>query len=429
MKRRIITIVAFLAVMAAMTGLAAAADGALGKHPANVNSVCDDPIMINSNLCSSNGPGFGPGDFLHLHFILSHYDQRANNTPWIYDPPQVFRISPLPQIPVGSNVIDVKTPTTFTPNSDPYVDNPEETHHINVTVGPDVEFDAVYKIVIPVHAQNGFGNASASRNIGIFSPNTTLTKTANPSNGKAPLIVNYTYNETNTGNVNLTNVHVTDDGLAVTPVLKANGKNIGDANNDDLLNPGETWTFTSTTTFNSPGTFMNTAHGHGNPIVNGKIYQDIDVTDPKFPGEVANATVTVTNVTPCPTGECKFKTWGLLGNVANPEKKFEMLFFSPIPNGGPQGRMVVEDNKLGMTIESTEITSIVTDKNAGTGTATGRAHVTGGSHPGDYDFTVNVVDAAHSKTPRGTFELILSGFPGGYDNKGNLTFGAISIIK
>jgi hypothetical protein len=131
----------------------------------------------------------------------------------------------------------------------------------------------------------------------------------------------------------------------------------------------------------------------------------------------------------CPTGDCKFKTWGTLGNVANPEKKFEMLFFSPIPNGGPQGRMKVEDNKLGMTIESTRIDTVVTDKNAGTGTATGRAHVTGGPHPGDYDFTVNVKEAAQSNTPRGTFELILSGFPGGYDNSGPLTFGAISIIK
>ncbi len=82
-----------------------------------------------------------------------------------------------------------------------------------------------------------------------------------------------------------------------------------------------------------------------------------------------------------------------------------------------------------MTIESTQVTSIVTDKNAGTGTAMGRAHVTGGPHPGDYDFTVNVVDAAHSGTPRGTFEIILSGFPGGYDNSGPLTFGAITIIK
>jgi hypothetical protein len=270
-------------------------------------------------------------------------------------------------------------------------------------------------------------NETASATVKVITPNTTLTKTVDKSTVTPGETVTYTYNEKNTGDVNLTNVRVDDDKCSpVDPVLGSDGiHNIGDTNPmDNLLNPGETWQFTCKATITN--TTTNTATGHGNPIINGQV-SNIDITFPDFPAERAQTTVTIK--TPCPSGECKFKTWGLLGNVANPEKKFEMLFFSPIPNGGPQGSMTVEDNNLNMTIQSTQVTSIVTDKNAGTGTATGRAHVTGGPHPGDYDFTVNVVDAAHSGTPRGTFEIILSGFPGGYDNSGPLSFGAISIIK
>ena len=113
--------------------------------------------------------------------------------------------------------------------------------------------------------------ATASQDVSvnvIFSiPNTTLTKTANPKNGTAlPFTTTYTFNETNTGNVNLTNVHVTDSDctptLVGTPFTKQQPLGVL-----DVLEPGATATFTCTKTYNTSGTFTNTAFGHGNPTL------------------------------------------------------------------------------------------------------------------------------------------------------------------
>ncbi len=404
MKNKITIVTAFLAVMFALTGAASAYDANLMIHPGNVPAPNDIPVY--------------PGETFHLHFKASHISANVINTHVTYQAPIITPLA-ISGLPVGiPSDIMVTTPSGFTPTTDPFVD--EEPHEIVITVKPSAPFDAIYKVSIPTAADNGFDDGAASRNLVVISPNTTLTKTASPTSGIAPLTVTYTITETNTGDVPLDEVVSDPNAGTCSPPLP----------DTHTFNLGESRTYTCTKTYTVPGTYTNTVTASGHPIVFNPITGANETVTNITVNETASATVTVIPpVTPCPTGECKFKTWGLLGNVANPEKKFEMLFFSPIPNGGPQGRMVVEDNKLGMTIESTQVTSIVTDKNAGTGTATGRAHVTGGSHPGDYDFTVNVVDAAHSKTPRGTFELILTNFPGGYDNKGNLTFGAISIIK
>ncbi len=296
-----------------------------------------------------------------------------------------------------------------------YTDAEQGVHTNTVTA-------TAHPIVDNVTVTNVTVNESANATVNVTTVSTTLTKTANPTNltlspgGSGT--VTYTITETNNGDVPLMTT-VSDPGVpgaSCTPPLPDTRR----------YNPGDSVTFTCTKTYtdSEQGVHTNTVTATANPIVDNETLTNLTFN------ESASATVniTTTNVS-CPSGECKFKTWGLLGNVANPEKKFEMLFFSPIPNGGPQGSMTVEDNNLHMTIESTQVTSIVTSIPAGTGTATGRAHVTGGPHPGDYDFTVNVVDAAHSGTPRGTFEIILQSFPGGYDNKGNLTFGVISIIK
>jgi uncharacterized repeat protein (TIGR01451 family) len=78
-----------------------------------------------------------------------------------------------------------------------------------------------------------------------------LTNGVDYSGGSGPLVpvgstVTWTYNVTNTGNVPLGGVVVTDDrGFSPSPVLSG-GFNVGDADGDGLLDPGETWAYTAT---------------------------------------------------------------------------------------------------------------------------------------------------------------------------------------
>ena len=61
--------------------------------------------------------------------------------------------------------------------------------------------------------------------------------------------VTWTYDVTTTGNVPLSGVAVTDNvtGVNPTPVLSG-GFNVGDTNQDGLLEAGETWVFTASGT-------------------------------------------------------------------------------------------------------------------------------------------------------------------------------------
>jgi hypothetical protein len=107
---------------------------------------------------------------------------------------------------------------------------------------------------------------------------TTLTKTASPTSGVAPLTVTYSYHEANDGTEPLSSVAVTDD--MCSPVTRGPDS---PGNNDATLAPGETWTFTCTHTFTTAGTFTNTATATGNTT-----------TGAPAPAEHASATVTVT---------------------------------------------------------------------------------------------------------------------------------------
>ncbi len=121
---------------------------------------------------------------------------------------------------------------------------------------------------------------TAQATVTVRNPQTTLTKTASPSNGRAPLAVTYTYNETNNGTDPISGVSLSDD--LCSPVT---GPTSGDTNSNGILDPGETWVFTCNKTFNTAGTFTNHVTATGT-----------DTADSQpAPPETAQATVTVTN--------------------------------------------------------------------------------------------------------------------------------------
>ncbi|WP_040769697.1 DUF7467 domain-containing protein [Novipirellula maiorica] len=70
--------------------------------------------------------------------------------------------------------------------------------------------------------------------------------------------VTFTYEITNPGGVPLSNVMVTDNtGVVVEPVLQTNGANVGDMNEDGLLDPSETWYYQAVEIADAVGQQMN----------------------------------------------------------------------------------------------------------------------------------------------------------------------------
>ncbi len=94
-------------------------------------------------------------------------------------------------------------------------------------------------------------------------PSTTMLNTAataSPSTVVAGQSTTLTFYEKNDGDVPLTNVSVTTDNAGCNANI---AKTAGDTLNDNILGPGEEWTFTCTTSFSTTGTKTVTATGTG----------------------------------------------------------------------------------------------------------------------------------------------------------------------
>jgi uncharacterized repeat protein (TIGR01451 family) len=133
---------------------------------------------------------------------------------------------------------------------------------------------------------------TAQATVTVTSPHTTLTKTASPTSGSAPLSVTYTYNETNDGTDPISGVFLSDD--LCSPVTFVSG----DTNSNNILDPGETWVFTCSQTFNTTGTFTNHVTATGTDTVDSLA----------APPETAQASVTVTGGQGCTPGFWKTHT-------------------------------------------------------------------------------------------------------------------------
>lgn len=103
-------------------------------------------------------------------------------------------------------------------------------------------------------------------------PQLSLTKIADQTLVFPGTTVTYTYQATNAGDVDLRNDTgepgwIVDDKCAPVTGVPADDDNSGDLNDDDLLNPGETWTFTCSTDISTDT--LNTGTITGQPVVDG----------------------------------------------------------------------------------------------------------------------------------------------------------------
>jgi hypothetical protein len=120
-------------------------------------------------------------------------------------------------------------------------------------------------------------NASAS--VQVNNPATSLTESASPTSGRAPLPVTFTYHEQNTGNDPISGVSVQGSICGTATYVS------GDINTNSVLDPGETWTYTCTHTFNTAGTFTD----------NGTATGTDNADNAAAPEEFTSAGVTVNN--------------------------------------------------------------------------------------------------------------------------------------
>jgi uncharacterized repeat protein (TIGR01451 family) len=100
---------------------------------------------------------------------------------------------------------------------------------------------------------------SASVTIGEPSPVIALSKTANVAAAVTGDNITYTYAVSNNGNVPLTNISVTDDMIEAVALVS------GDANGNEILDVGETWSYSAnyTVSIEDSGTLVNTANATG----------------------------------------------------------------------------------------------------------------------------------------------------------------------
>ena len=121
--------------------------------------------------------------------------------------------------------------------------------------------------------------AIAPFSIQVARPETTLTKSASPTTGRSPLTVTYTFNEKNISPdtdphtqsldaITGASIVITDSDPGCVPAPETSGGfNMGDTNDNGLLDVGETWVYSCTETLTDTGstvsTFSDTATATG----------------------------------------------------------------------------------------------------------------------------------------------------------------------
>lgn len=127
-----------------------------------------------------------------------------------------------------------------------------------------------------------------------------IAKSASPTALTAPGPVTYTYEVSNPGTATLSDIEVTDDKIATLTYVS------GDENDDELLQPTETWIYTGTANLTATTTNTATATGTGDELT---ITDTDSVTVPVTTGD---------QVTPTTPGTSGTVSGGVLPTTATP---------------------------------------------------------------------------------------------------------------
>jgi hypothetical protein len=164
---------------------------------------------------------------------------------------------------------------------------------VNYTVPPTttpVDLDAHGHAAGTLHDAPANHAGAVTKDVGTtsFAPSMALTKTGSTIGGVVPLAVTYTYTLTNTTPVSqdlpdfpIVSPAVTDNLCAPLTYIA------GDANGDQQLNVGETWTYTCTKTYTAAGCYTNVANATGTvvidnrPVTAGPVSWQVCATAPK----------------------------------------------------------------------------------------------------------------------------------------------------
>jgi uncharacterized repeat protein (TIGR01451 family) len=216
-----------------------------------LNITCDNgyEVYLNGNLVGSAqlNPGWGPG-----HLTQTYVDTNG----W-----QSVESYPGLTLLQGNNLLEIKTANEYMGPDDGQNDGTVDNNPAGLIYELFYEFDAT---------EIDFCNREAIPDISIIK---TADPTSTPSGGQ----VTYTYQVTNTGDVNLSSITLTDDqGLTLTLTNKGDG--------DNILSPGETWVYQATASLTERTTNTGTACGTA--------WQD----DPELKKEVCNSDNTTVEI-------------------------------------------------------------------------------------------------------------------------------------
>jgi uncharacterized repeat protein (TIGR01451 family) len=135
-------------------------------------------------------------------------------------------------------------------------------------VDPGLTYDNTASVTTDQGADDPDASDSDSASVPIVqSPSISLDKTATVPGGTADTageVISYTIDLSNTGNMTLTGVSVSDPSVSDLAAVMSGGFNSGDTDQDGMLDLGETWHYTASHTvtqseLNAGGTIDNTA--------------------------------------------------------------------------------------------------------------------------------------------------------------------------
>jgi hypothetical protein len=170
-------------------------------------------------------------------------------------------------------------------------------HHVATAaeVNTGTEGGVIINTAAATSAQTGPVSATASVIVSAPHPTTIVTINGTTADGVADTageVINYAITMFNNSSIDLTEPIVAEDGFPVftTPVLDSGGFNVGDANQDGILNPGETWQFTDSYTITQAD--LDNRNGGGIPTVDPNLAHSLTVNGFYDQGGPDSATAT-----------------------------------------------------------------------------------------------------------------------------------------